>query len=87
MLKLGVIGMSEGNGHPYSWSAIGVDTFICGETDNYGFRFAEEHAIAVIETSHEISEAVGLRIFADKLRSVIKTDVQYIDISCVWEMK
>jgi len=22
MLKLGVIGMSEGNGHPYSWSAI-----------------------------------------------------------------
>jgi hypothetical protein len=21
-LKLGIIGMSEGNGHPYSWSAI-----------------------------------------------------------------
>ena len=21
-LKLGVIGLSEGNGHPYSWSAI-----------------------------------------------------------------
>ena len=22
MLKLGIIGLSEGNGHPYSWSAI-----------------------------------------------------------------
>ena len=21
-LKLGVVGLSEGNGHPYSWSAI-----------------------------------------------------------------
>ena len=21
-LKLGIIGLSEGNGHPYSWSAI-----------------------------------------------------------------
>ena len=22
MLRLGIIGISEGNGHPYSWSAI-----------------------------------------------------------------
>jgi len=35
-LKLGVIGMSEGNGHPYSWSAIlnGYDPF---EMEHCGF--------------------------------------------------
>lgn len=36
MLKLGIIGLSEGNGHPYSWSAIcnGYDKEVMG---NCGF--------------------------------------------------
>ena len=33
MIKLGIIGMSEGNGHPYSWAAIinGYDKYIMAE--------------------------------------------------------
>lgn len=66
---------------------IGVDTLICGETDNYGLRFADEQGIAVIETSHEISENAGLEFFAEKLRSVLEIDVQYVNTPCVWEMR
>ena len=37
MLKLGIIGMSEGNGHPYSWSAIINGDFDKAEMDECGF--------------------------------------------------
>ena len=37
MLKLGIIGMSEGNGHPYSWSAIINGDFDRTEMDTCGF--------------------------------------------------
>ncbi len=37
MLKLGIIGMSEGNGHPYSWSAIVNGDFDRTEMDKCGF--------------------------------------------------
>ena len=37
MLKLGIIGMSEGNGHPYSWSAIINGDFNKEEMDKCGF--------------------------------------------------
>ena len=37
MLKLGIIGMSEGNGHPYSWSAIINGDFNRKEMDGCGF--------------------------------------------------
>jgi predicted dehydrogenase len=37
MLKLGVIGMSEGNGHPYSWSAIVNGQYNEKEMANCGY--------------------------------------------------
>jgi predicted dehydrogenase len=37
MIKLGVIGMSEGNGHPYSWSAIINGDFDNAAMDQCGF--------------------------------------------------
>ena len=37
MLKLGIIGMSEGNGHPYSWSAIINGDFDRAEMATCGF--------------------------------------------------
>lgn len=36
-MKLGIIGMSEGNGHPYSWSAIINGNFDRAEMNNCGF--------------------------------------------------
>lgn len=37
MLKLGIIGMSEGNGHPYSWSAIINGNYRDKEMEQCGF--------------------------------------------------
>lgn len=37
MLKLGIIGMSDGNGHPYSWSAIINGNYNHEEMDKCGF--------------------------------------------------
>ncbi|NOY75007.1 MAG: hypothetical protein GXP32_04360 [Kiritimatiellaeota bacterium] len=34
----------------------GCDVFIAGESDNMGFRFAEECGIPMIETSHEVNK-------------------------------
>jgi putative NIF3 family GTP cyclohydrolase 1 type 2 len=65
---------------------IGVDTLICGESDNYGFRFADELDVAVIETSHEVSEAQGLKVFAERLRAALDIDVRFADVPCVWKM-
>ena len=42
----------------------GVDVFVAGETDNYGFRYAAECGAALIETSHEVCENPGLRHFS-----------------------
>ena len=66
---------------------IGVDTLICGETDNYGFRFVDELDIAVIETSHEVSESEGLREFAAVLNAVFDVDVRFADTPCGWEVR
>lgn len=45
----------------------GCDVFIAGETDNYGFHFATDSGIDLIETSHEVSENPGLKNFYKKL--------------------
>lgn len=66
---------------------LGADTFICGETDNYGFRFATELDIAVIETSHEVSEVRGLRHFAADLETTLGIDVRFADTPCIWRMR
>lgn len=45
----------------------GVDVFVAGETDNYGFRYAAECGIALIETSHEVCENPGVKHFSHML--------------------
>ena len=42
---------------------IGCNVFIAGKTDDYGFRFARDQGVALIETSHKISENAGLSHF------------------------
>jgi putative NIF3 family GTP cyclohydrolase 1 type 2 len=45
------------------------DVFVAGESDNYGFRFAREAGIPMIETSHEVSENPGLVAFTQMLQA------------------
>ncbi len=47
---------------------MGADVFIAGESDDYGFRFAAECGIPMIETAHDLSENPGLRHFAQMLQ-------------------
>jgi putative NIF3 family GTP cyclohydrolase 1 type 2 len=46
----------------------GAEVGICGETDEYAMRFAEDAGLALIETSHAACENLGLRHFAALLR-------------------
>lgn len=46
----------------------GADVAIAGEMDEYLIRFAVEAGIPVIETSHQLSEEIGLRHYAEVLR-------------------
>jgi putative NIF3 family GTP cyclohydrolase 1 type 2 len=45
----------------------GAEVGICGETDEYAMRFAEDAGMALIETSHAACENIGLRHFAAML--------------------
>jgi len=64
----------------------GADTLICGETDNHAFRVASESGLAVIETSHEVSEVQGLRVFAEALQAHFKLNVRFVDTPCIWKV-
>ncbi|MCK4981327.1 MAG: Nif3-like dinuclear metal center hexameric protein, partial [Victivallaceae bacterium] len=65
----------------------GCDVFIAGETDNYGFRFAAECGIPMIETSHEISENPGFRRFSSMLSAAFfDVEFQFYENDCVWEI-
>lgn len=85
-LPWGGVGLFVNVGNVQSMLDIGVDTLICGETDNYGFRFADEVDVAVVETSHEVSEAEGLKLFAERLNAALDVDVRYVDVPCVWKV-
>ncbi len=45
----------------------GAEVGICGETDEYAMRFAEDAGMALIETSHAACENLGLRRFSAML--------------------
>jgi len=65
-----------------------IDVMIAGETDNYGFRFCTELGIDVIETSHEISENIGLERFAAALKKQFpQIDVRFIEEQCIWRAR
>lgn len=63
------------------------DAFIAGESDCYAFRFATECGIGVIETSHERSEADGLRHFLAMLQKQFPdVRVTFEDTPHVWHI-
>ncbi|MGC9348120.1 MAG: Nif3-like dinuclear metal center hexameric protein [Anaerolineae bacterium] len=65
----------------------GCDVFVAGESDNYGFRFAREAGIPMIETSHEVSENPGLVVFTQMLQAKF-TDVtfEFFENDTAWQM-
>lgn len=65
----------------------GVDVFVAGETDNYGFRRASECGIPLIETSHEVCENPGFRHFAEMLAErFANLSVIFYENTCPYEI-
>jgi len=65
----------------------GIDAFIGGETDNYGFRYATECGIALIETSHEICENPGFRHFSEMVKEKFPgLRVTFYENQCPYEV-
>jgi putative NIF3 family GTP cyclohydrolase 1 type 2 len=86
-LPWGGLGLFVNVGYQQRLIEQGCDLFIAGESDNYGFRFAVECGIPMIETSHELSENDGLRHFVEMLSGRFP-DVQFrfFENECVWEI-
>ena len=65
----------------------GCDAFIAGESDSYGFRFAVEAGIPMLETGHELSENPGLHKFTDMLAVTFPNVVfAFYENSSIWRI-
>lgn len=86
-LPWGGLGLFVNVGYQQRLVDLGCDAFVAGESDNYGFRFAVESGIPMIETSHEVSENPGLRQFTEILAEAFPgTDFRFHENECVWRM-
>lgn len=68
-LPWGGLGLFVNVGYQQRLIEMGADVLIAGESDDYGFRFAAECGIPMIETAHDLSENPGLRHFVEMLRA------------------
>jgi putative NIF3 family GTP cyclohydrolase 1 type 2 len=84
-LPWGGLGLFVNVGYQQRLIEQGCDVFIAGESDNYGFRFAAECGIPMIETSHELSENDGLRRFSRMLAARFPSlQVRFYENACIW---
>ncbi|MCX6992580.1 MAG: Nif3-like dinuclear metal center hexameric protein [Kiritimatiellaeota bacterium] len=86
-LPWGGLGLFVNVGYQQRLAELGCDVFIAGESDNYGFRFAAESGIPMIETSHELSENPGLRRFTALLAQAFpNVTFRFYENECIWRM-
>jgi len=60
------------------------EVFIAGESDCYGFIFASDAGIIMIETSHEVSENFGIKAFEEKMQKDVDVPVVYYENPRAW---
>ncbi|MFB3880848.1 MAG: Nif3-like dinuclear metal center hexameric protein [Armatimonadota bacterium] len=66
-LPWGGLGLFVNIGFMQTLVENGAEVGVCGETDEYAMRFAEDAGLSLIETSHALCENLGLRHFARML--------------------
>jgi len=87
-LPWGGLGLFVNVGYQQRLAELGCDVFIAGEADNYGFRFAAENAIPMIETSHELSENPGLRRFTALVAQAFpEVTFRFYENECIWRVE
>ena len=60
------------------------DVLIAGESDCYGFLYATDAGVPMIETSHDTNECPGVAVFADLLRRQVPLPVHYHENRRCW---
>jgi putative NIF3 family GTP cyclohydrolase 1 type 2 len=86
-LLVGGAGLCPNGGAFEPYVRAGCDVLIAGETDNYGFRYAAECGIPLIETSHEVVENPGFRHFAEMLAGQFSDlNVTFFENTCPYEV-
>ncbi len=84
-LPWGGLGLSVNVEYQQRLIEKGCDVFIGGESDEYGFIFASECGIPIIETSHVISENLGLKHFTIMLKDEFpQIEVNFYKNQCPW---
>ena len=84
-LVWGGVGLFVNVAHQAKLLEMGCDVLVAGETDDYGFRFARDLGVPMVETSHELSENLGVREFADRLgRRFAEAVVTFYENTCPW---
>jgi predicted dehydrogenase len=87
-MRLGIIGMSEGNGHPYSWSAI-CNGYDRDAMDGCGFPAIPQYlkaqrfpydAIANANVTHVWAQDVGIANHIAKAAHIAKVVKQFTDM-------
>ena len=87
-LPWGGLGLIVNVGYQQRLIEQGCDVFIAGESDNYGFRFAAECGIPMIETSHELSENDGLQRFTRMLSHEFpNVRCRFFENACAWTVR
>lgn len=86
-LVLGGLGLFVNVSYQQRLIEQNCDVFLAGESDNYGFRFSQECGIPMIETSHEVSENPGLRLFTGMLAEAFpEVDFHFFENPCIYEV-
>jgi len=65
----GGLGLDSNIGYVSRCIDMGADVLIAGECDEYAMTFANDAGVPMIETGHAISENIGLKNFAARLRT------------------
>jgi len=64
----------------------GADGLIAGEMDDYAMRYVIDAGVPMIETSHAVSENIGLRNFCQTLRDKFPgLRVEFFDVGRGWK--
>ncbi|NLF40818.1 hypothetical protein GX586_15350 [bacterium] len=86
-LLLGGGGLDSNVGAQQRLADAGCDVLISGESDNYGFRYAQDCGIPTIETSHELCENPGIRLFMKALGEQFKElRITFYENKCPYEI-
>ncbi|OGV80333.1 MAG: hypothetical protein A3K19_04255 [Lentisphaerae bacterium RIFOXYB12_FULL_65_16] len=63
----GGLGLDTNVGYQATCVNLGAEVLIAGECDEYGFSFARDAGVPMIETGHALSENPGVKLFAARL--------------------